>query len=311
VRDCARTLIESACGAFDVEYRMRHQDGHWIWIHDRAAVQARGADGRARHVVGFVVDVSESHADREALRASEERFRYAAQAVQGVIYDLDYPTSHVTRFGTESMLGLSTAEIGSARGDWIARIHPDDAVRFRTLRGRPGPPGSTQEIEYRLRHGDGRWLHVWDRAIVVSEEDGKPLRRIGFVQDITDRYREREALRAQASILATLHQGVALLDAGLMLCMTNAAFDQRFGAAAGELAGRELKSLLAVDAAQWQRICDEMSSVSDSTDSAFELSCRHRDGSIFHCQVLLRALHVDGERQIVLTLQAPTGTAHR
>jgi PAS domain S-box-containing protein len=309
VRDCARTLIENGCGAFDVEYRMRHQDGHWVWLHDRAAVQARGADGRARHVVGFVVDVSESHADREALRASEERFRLAAQAVQGVIYDVDYRTSKVTRFGTEGMLGSSDIEIGGVRGDWIARIQPEDAARFTALRAQRCPPGGTQEIEYRVRHGDGRWLHVWDRAIVVSEADGKPLRRIGFVQDITERHREHEALRTQASILATLHQGVALLDASLVLRMSNAAFDQRFGAAVGELAGQEFKSLLAVDAAQWQRICDEMPSVSDSTDSAFELSCRHRDGSTFHCQVLLRALYVDGERQIVLTLQAPAAAA--
>ncbi len=311
VRDCARALIGGRPAAFDIEYRMRHRDGHWVWIHDRAQVQARGADGSVRRVVGFIVDVSESHADREALRLSEERFRFAAQAVRGVIYDLDYHTSRVRRFGTRGMLGLGSAEIGAKRGDWIARIHPEDAPRFVALRREPCAPGDTQEIEYRVRHRDGHWLHVWDRAITVSEEDGKPLRRIGFVQDITERHREREALRAQASILARLQQGVALLDAGLVLRMTNAAFDQRFGAPAGELAGCELRSVLAVDAAQWQRICDEMAAVSESTDTAFELPCRHRDGSEFHCHVLLRALRPDGERQIVMTLQAPAAAAQR
>jgi PAS domain S-box-containing protein len=262
-----------------------------------------------RRVVGFIVDVSEGHADREALRESEERFRYAAQAVNGVIYDVDYRTSQVTRFGTEGMLGASDAEIGGLRGDWIARIHPEDAVHFRALRAQPCPPGGVQESEYRVRHRDGHWVHVWDRAILVAEESGKPLRRIGFVQDISERHREREALRAQASVLATLHQGVALLDDGLVLCTTNAAFDQRFGAPAGGLAGCELRSLLAVDATQWQRICDEMAAVSESTDTAIELPCRHRDGSEFHCHVLLRALRPDGERQVVMTLQAPAGAA--
>ena len=309
VRQCARALIEAGSGGFDVEYRMRHADGRWIWIHDRAQVQARSADGHARHVVGFIVDVSESRADREALRISDERFRHAAQAVQGAIYDLDYQTSRVTRIGTESLLGSSDAELGDRRGDWVARMHPDDARRFIELRGQHCPVGATQVTDYRIRHRDGHWLHVWDHAIVVSEEDGKPLRRVAFVQDVSDHHRQQTLLRAQARMLELFEHAVALLDPGLVLCMTNAAFDQRFGAAAGELAGRELKSLAAVDEAQWQRICDEMSAVGASADTAFELPCRHGDGSTFHSQVLLRALDIDGERLIMLTLQAPGGPA--
>jgi len=309
VRDCARALITSGPAAFDVEYRMRHQDGHWVWIHDRAQVQARGADGGVRRVVGFILDVSESHADREALRVSEERFRHATEAVRGVIYDLDYRTSQVTRFGTESLIGLTSAEIGLKRGDWIARIHPDDAPRFVALRREPCAPGDTQEIVYRIRHRDGHWLYAWDRAITVTAADGKPLRRIGFVQDVTSQYRRRLALQAESAALARLDVGVAVIDATLKLCSANAVFEARFGASAGSLVDRDLRALLAVDEAQWLRICDEMSAVGDSTDTACELPCRHRDGSTFHCQLLLRAQYVDGARQIVMTLQAPAAAA--
>jgi PAS domain S-box-containing protein len=304
VRDGLQALVMESAQSLDVEYRMRHEDGHWIWIHDRAQVQARDADGRPRQVVGFIVDVSESHADREALRASEERFRYAAQAAQGLIYDIDYRSSRVARLGTENMLGTTDEQVGAMRGDWIARIHPEDAVRFTALRAEHCPPGGTQEIDYRVRHQQGHWVHVWDRAVVVAEENGRPLRRIGFVQNVTDKHREREALRVQGRMLALLRQGVALLDGRLALRVTNPAFDARFGVAAGELTGRELRALLAADEAQWRRICDEMAAVSDSADTAFELPCRHRDGSIFHCYVLARALPVDGERHIMLTLQA-------
>jgi hypothetical protein len=100
-----------------------------------------------------------------------------------------------------------------------------------------------------------------------------------------------------------------VFDATLALRSANAVFAARFGAPAAALAGRGLQSLLAADEAQWQRICDEMAAVNETTDTTFELPCRHCDGSAFPCQVLLRAQHVDGERQIVMTLRASAGAA--
>ncbi|MCC7461958.1 MAG: PAS domain-containing protein [Gammaproteobacteria bacterium] len=60
VRDAARAMLRGGPGIYDIEYRMRHEDGRWIRVHDRARVQARGSDGRARQVLGFVVDVGAS-----------------------------------------------------------------------------------------------------------------------------------------------------------------------------------------------------------------------------------------------------------
>jgi PAS domain S-box-containing protein len=298
-------MLQGGPGVYDVEYRMRHEDGRWIWVHDRARVLARGVDGRARQVVGFVVDVTESRAHREALRISEERFRHAAQAVRGVIYDIDCGSEHVTRVGTEALLGLDSATIGERRGDWLALVHPDDVAGLVAARDRGLPPGSIRELEYRARHRDGHWVHVWDHAIVVDAANGPARHIVGLLQDLSERGRERTLLRAHGQLLAGLDRPVALLDAALVLQTSSGAFAARFGAGEGGLAGRPLRELLVADEAQWTRICDEMSAVGESADKTIELSCRHRDGSTFPCQVSLRALSVDGERFLILELPAP------
>src|SRR5690606_11695683 len=43
---------------YECEYRMRHRDGHWVWVHDRGKVVQRGADGVAQRMVGTRHDVS-------------------------------------------------------------------------------------------------------------------------------------------------------------------------------------------------------------------------------------------------------------
>ena len=306
VREAARGMLLGGPGIYDVEYRLRHEDGRWIWVHDRARVQARGVDGRARQVVGFIVDVTESRNAREALRTSEERLRYAMLAVRGAVYDVDYGSAQVARVGTESLLGCTDEQIGRVRGDWMARIDAADVARFRALREQPCPVGGIQQIDYRLRHADGRWLHVSDHTIVVSEQDGLPRRRVGFVQDVTSQHQERALLRAQAQALCLLDAPLALLDAQWTRCASTRAFDARFGTPAGALAGQALRGLLAVDEAQWAAICAEMARVDTSVDTTIELACRHRDSSIFHCALTLRALEVDEERWLLLRLVPAT-----
>lgn len=67
---------------FEVEYRMRHKAGHWIWIQTHGKVFALGADGSASHVAGISLDVTERrNADTALLEAhavalaNEVRFR--------------------------------------------------------------------------------------------------------------------------------------------------------------------------------------------------------------------------------------------
>lgn len=51
-------VVSGASDRFDAEYRMRHRDGHWVWIHDRARVFERSPDGQVRRAAGSHLDIT-------------------------------------------------------------------------------------------------------------------------------------------------------------------------------------------------------------------------------------------------------------
>jgi PAS domain S-box-containing protein len=56
------------------EYRMRHRDGHWLWVSDRGRIDPARIDGQF-HVIGMVMNIDEQRQAQLALAESEDRYR--------------------------------------------------------------------------------------------------------------------------------------------------------------------------------------------------------------------------------------------
>lgn len=129
-------------------------------------------------------------ADRSAaaLRVSEERFRLLGLATNDLIWDADLRSGEVwwsesllTRFGYDPE-GPGTDLVSSQR--WI---HPDERKQVAGSLDRVIESGeSNWSSEYRFVCADGRMLDVVSRAVVLSDESGKPIRVIGSTSDVTE-----------------------------------------------------------------------------------------------------------------------------
>ena len=65
----------------EAEYRMRHVNGEWHWLHSRDAVFSRDAEGRVKQTIGTAEDIS----DRKLLEQSQNRLHAMLEAATDYI----------------------------------------------------------------------------------------------------------------------------------------------------------------------------------------------------------------------------------
>ena len=192
-------LVQAGEDLFESEYRIQHRNGQWIDVWERAYVE-RDDEGNVCRAIGHVIDVTERKRALAAMAASEERYRVAADALQGVVYDWDVGTDGVVRSdGLEALLGFKPDEVPANVGWWRARMHPDDERRVLAQIAHAAGAGERRvESEFRIRHRDGHWVWVLDRSWLQVDARGRLTRVVGSAMDITDRRRSEAALSALA-----------------------------------------------------------------------------------------------------------------
>ncbi|HIK06019.1 MAG TPA: PAS domain S-box protein [Trichormus sp. M33_DOE_039] len=139
----------------------------------------------------FVLDLSQQQQAETALRQSEERFRLAAQAVAGIVYDWDVRRGFVYRSeGLYQVTGFHPEEVPQTDTWWSERVHPDDLAQCEPIW--LAVSTGTQDrydAEYRVRHKDGHWVHLWDQGYLIRDQHGQIVRVVGSSADISDRKR--------------------------------------------------------------------------------------------------------------------------
>lgn len=100
------------------------------------------------------------------------------------------------------ILGETEEEHIATRSQAMTRyVHPDDREALKTAREAAIASGQSLEIDHRVVTAAGvRWVHT--RADIVRSADGRPVRMVGTLQDITERRELEEALRQSQKLEA-------------------------------------------------------------------------------------------------------------
>lgn len=183
------TIFPRSSEGHTVEYRIIHPDGNIRWVLDRG-FPVRNLSGEIYRIAGIAEDITARKLAEQALRESEERYRFAMNATSDGVWDWNIKADEVMRSPCFfSMLGYQEEELESRCGQWQGLIHPDDrSMVLNALNEYLTAKRDTFRIEYRMLHKSGEPVWILSGGSVVAyDENGDSLRMVGTHLDITER----------------------------------------------------------------------------------------------------------------------------
>jgi len=219
----ANYLAYGSIGMYENYFRMRHKDGHWVWIWSRGQT-LRNPDGTLSNLtVGTHTDITERILAEKALRESEWKYRSLTERMSDILWtcDLEMKVNYVSP-SIEKVLGFTTEE-------WM-KIPVSEQLSPGTLQlvtekledelqhngGRPPDRQIRLDMEY--YHGDGTIRYLESGLFFIRDERGKPIGIQGLSRDITKRKQAEEKLketldRLRRAIDTTFQVMVAAVEA--------------------------------------------------------------------------------------------------
>lgn len=177
-------IARSGGTVFNFRNRIPDKDGNLLTILWTAS---RGKRGRIIYAVGQ--DISDIINKKQQLKDSNQRFRLAAAASNEMIWEWIPEQEKVQRTGNyEALLGPGAAEkLNISPEKWFRRIHPDDIDGFKNSLdvALKDPEVKQWEYEYRILNKAEKYAHIFDRGIILRDDNGKALRVTGAALDIT------------------------------------------------------------------------------------------------------------------------------
>ena len=145
----------------------------------------------------FVVDQEGQKAAEEALSLSEARLQETQAIAQLGMWELDLVRNRLMWSDeTFRIFEHDRARVEPSYEVFINGVHPDDRARVNDAFGQSLETRTPYEIVHRLQMPDGRIKYVQCRSQTFFDDEGRPQRVMGTVQDITARKRIEEALGA-------------------------------------------------------------------------------------------------------------------
>lgn len=172
--------------------------------------------------------VSEKTAE---LKEALERFNIIASATNDVVWDADLREGGSVWWNNNfyNKFGFTYKTTQTNSSFWDDHLHPDDKKRVQDHIAYilTRTTVTTWSDEYRFKKADGTYLHIYDRSYVMRDQNGKAIRMIGSMADVTDLFLAREELNQSEEKYRTLIEqatdGIFVADTSGKFIVTNPA----------------------------------------------------------------------------------------
>ncbi len=185
-------------------------------VHTHLVVLPITVNNQIVGVYGIANDITDKKIAETDLRISNERFNYVTKATFDAIWDWNTQNHELywgegfnTLFGYKGVNGIVKADA------WKSKLHPEDQqlVLNSLKQTLSTPTAQIWDSEYRFLKADGAYAVVHDRGIIIRNTEGRAIRMIGAMQDVTQKKQEEERLKLLESVIINTNDGILITEA--------------------------------------------------------------------------------------------------
>lgn len=182
----------------------------------------------------------------EEIKESNEKYDIVAKATSDTIWDWKIQEDSINwNKGIEGIFGYNPAEVGKTSKWWFDKIHPEDSIRMSIkLYSFIEQKTEKWQDQYRFRCADGSYKYVLDRGFLLKDENGRAIRMIGAIQDITKQKEEEQRLKLLETVITQSKDSILITEANSAdrkipkIVYVNPAFSQMSGYQSNEIIGK-------------------------------------------------------------------------
>lgn len=277
---------------YEIDKRFIKKDGSIIYV-TLSVVCQRNDDGTVNHFLSSYNDITQRKKAEEALQKSEERYRLISNLVSDYVF-----SSSLTEDGTiklnwvagafENITGYTFEEY-TARGGWLAALHPDDVeidrLDMEILRKNKQV---VTEVRTITKNGNTVWVRVYAHP-VWDDQEKKVIGVYGAVQDITDRKRADEQLKISEityrGIIDSVTETIYIQDEDGYFLEVNKVAEKMYGYPREFFIGKTPEILSAPNKNDLEYVKTAVQKAFEGKPQQFEFWGIKKDGTIFPKEV--------------------------
>lgn len=196
---------------YEIECRMRHKEGHWVWILDRGRNVEWNSEGDPVKMIGTHVDITTLKLNEKRLKENERLLMETQRVANLGTFTENLKTQEVRTSKILNRMFWLPEESTLTSDRLIDTLHPDFKYVAQTYL-KAIKAGEPFEAEYKIQNPkDKRERWIYEKVNVETNKQGDPVRVIGVMLDIT-RSKDQE-LRIKRT-LAQLRKAEEIAEIG-------------------------------------------------------------------------------------------------
>lgn len=145
----------------------------------------------------FIRDITQRKKAEREIKQANERFEKATEATNDVIWDWDIETGKLFRSNAiDNFFGVGTSKVLKRKNFWTENFHKDDTLKIKNSvqKALEDPNCNRWEEEYRILMHNNEIIFVIDRGLILRNKNGKAIRMVGAMTNITEQKKQEGKL---------------------------------------------------------------------------------------------------------------------